>query len=329
MANRTINFLGFEVNTSPKEWGRSWGLALANTGRGFVELFSNKRLWIGIAVSLALHGLIFLLSSDILKGRKVSDDAGDLLDVGVYDESLPPKAAKMLQEEQNPFSQPSAATQEGAPIDLSKADVRMSAKVDMADFNLDQSAADFSGDMININPNATLSTEDILSQSPIDINRSVGGLGSENPFARVSQMGGSPIELDQQATTIGSDASRPDFGSDDGSSAAAAQAAETAGSQQSGFTLTGDLGRGDIVSWAMPEYPGWARQRGLSNITVSVRFTADRDGNVLPTMVVTNSTGYPDWDSQVRQTLSRWKFRPSEGGIARRNATITFVFVLT
>lgn len=316
--------MGREISLNPKDWAHSWGLAFANTGRGLVEMFSNKRLWIGIAVSVVLHGLILLLSMDILKGRAVSDDTSTLLDVA-YDESLPPKAAKMIQQEQNPFSGASS-DQEAAPIDLRKMDVQTQAKIDM-DFSLDKSQADFTGDRIRINTNASLSTEEILSQAPIDINRTVGGYGSQTAFQRVSGMGGSPIELENRATSIGTEASKPKFNTGDGTSGQ--EAAQAAGSQKSGFTLSGELSRGDIVRWAMPPYPGWAKQRGLSNITVSVQFSADADGNVLPTMIVTKSTGYPEWDASVKSALASWKFKPAEGAVRRRNATITFIFILT
>lgn len=315
--------MGREISLNPKDWAHSWGLAFANTGRGLVEMFSNKRLWIGIAVSVVLHGIILLLALDIFKSRAVSDETNTLLDVA-YDESLPPKAAKMIQQEQNPFAS-AASDQEAAPIDLRKMDVQTQAKIDM-DFSLDKSQADFTGSL-RINPNVSVSTEDILAQAPIDINRTVGGYGSQSAFQRVAGMGGSPIELDNRATSIGAEASKPKFNAGDGTSGQ--EAAAAAGAQKSGFTLSGELSRGDIVRWAMPPYPGWAKQRGLSNITVSIQFSADGDGNVLPTMIVTKSTGYPEWDASVKSTLASWKFKPAEGAVRRRNATITFIFILT
>jgi TonB family protein len=146
-------------------------------------------------------------------------------------------------------------------------------------------------------------------------------------FDKIAAGAGSPIELDSRGTQIGSEAVKPKFQEEGTSAQDAAKAAGSA--KKSGFSLSGDLTRGDIVSGPFPAYPAWARQKGLSNVTISVRFSVDASGNVNPTMIVQKSTGYPAWDTAVKSTLGRWKFKPAEGGMGKRNGVITFVFILT
>ncbi len=308
----------------PRSWLETIAVALGNLGRGIVETFSNGRLWSGLAISLLLHALIVLLTSDLLKGRTLGDDTIDLTAV-VYDESLPPKAQKIVQQQQ--LSTPAAPTStEGAPIDLSKGKQTFQAKMEVDDFSLDKSEASFSGDVIRIDKNRALSTDDILQQSAIELKRSTGGLGSSSAFDRIAASGGSSIELNSGATSIGAEEVKPKFSGNSDLKANAKTAAS--GANKSGFSLSGDLSQGDILRGGMPAYPPWARQKGLSNVRISIQFSVDANGNVQPTMVVKRTTGYPNWDKLVKQRLASWKFKPAPG-TPKRRGIITFMFVLT
>lgn len=320
-----VKILGFEPNLRPRDWGHAWRLALVNTGRGLAEMFSNKRLWIGMAVSALLHALIVMFALGLFTGTKIEESDATLTEVTSYDESLPPKAQQIVQREQQFLTSPTGL-EEAAPIDLSAGKFTSQAKMSVDNFSLDKSQASFSGDVIRINPNAKVSTEEILSQAPINLARGTGGVGNVSPFEKIAATGGS-IELNEGATQLGSEAiKKPTLVAQETNGGDAAQAA---GSQKSGYSLSGDLASSDIVGSVMPAYPPWARQKGLSNVTVSIQFSADAAGNVSPTMIVIKSTGYPDWDAQVKSTLGRWKFKPSENGIAKRVAVITFRFILT
>jgi hypothetical protein len=50
------------------------------------------------------------------------------------------------------------------------------------------------------------------------------------------------------------------------------------------------------------------------------------DGEVSPTLIVKRSTGFPQWDNEVKTALKKWKFKSSE--TLHRNGRITFKFVL-
>lgn len=98
---------------------------------------------------------------------------------------------------------------------------------------------------------------------------------------------------------------------------------------KSGFSFSedSDLSAGDIVSSAMPYYPQRAWEVLGKVITTKLEFKVDSLGNVLPGIVVTKSTGYPDWDKEVKKSLSKWKFKPSSD-IETRAGTINFRFVI-
>jgi TonB family protein len=98
---------------------------------------------------------------------------------------------------------------------------------------------------------------------------------------------------------------------------------------KSGFSISGDseLSYEDILSSAMPPVPAWAKSSGISNATITLGFTVDSRGSVLPGIAVKQSTGYHDWDQEVKKTVSRWKFKPAPG-VETRAGTIAFRFVL-
>ncbi|MBN2378661.1 TonB family protein [candidate division WOR-3 bacterium] len=99
----------------------------------------------------------------------------------------------------------------------------------------------------------------------------------------------------------------------------------TSGLTQS-FELSGDLSVADILSKQLPDYPSWAKEKGYSKVRVTISFSVDASGTVLPTMVVRTSSGYTQWDNQVKQALLGWKFTEAE---EVRKAQITFWFVLS
>ncbi len=98
---------------------------------------------------------------------------------------------------------------------------------------------------------------------------------------------------------------------------------------KSGFSFSdgSEVSGNDILSTPMPLVPAWARSSGISVATIVLGFTVDSQGGVLPGIAVKQSTGYPEWDQEVKKTVSRWKFKQAPG-IESRAGTITFRFVL-
>ncbi len=94
----------------------------------------------------------------------------------------------------------------------------------------------------------------------------------------------------------------------------------------SAFWLSGELSASDIANSMMPEYPHSASSQGINTLTVTLDFCVDSNGNVRPGIAVAGTTGTAGWDEDVKNTLSRWKFKPAPG-VETRKGTISFRIV--
>ncbi len=139
-----------------------------------------------------------------------------------------------------------------------------------------------------------IETEKLLALTPIVLRRGLSVLVSKSPFEKIAEM----VEPDEEKIPKG----------------------------KSGFAMAGDLTASDIVTGVFPAYPSWAKEKGLKEVTMTIQFYVDEEGNVGPNMIIRNSTGYPSWDTEVKKALARWKFKPAQ--VSRRIATITFHFYL-
>ncbi len=322
----TLNILNFKINLSPREWVKAWGEALANTWQGLKETFSNRRLWVGFAVSVLLHLLVILLSLQHRVGA--GEELVELTDVDFVDESYNPKARKIIAQESKFIpGVRSGITEEAAPLSLERRNIKFQAPIAGGEISLEKGAAPtFTGEVLRINPNARVSTEEILAQAPIDLKRGMGGVTGQKGFLSMPQVG-APIDLSKGSANVEEGLKTPikpikpraELGEKGGAEKALRKLKKT------GFKLEGDLSAADIVAKYMPPYPAWARQRFLQPIC-KISFSVDANGNVMPVMTVLRSTGYPNWDEDIKRALRRWKFKPSNLRI--RRAIITFVFVL-
>lgn len=91
----------------------------------------------------------------------------------------------------------------------------------------------------------------------------------------------------------------------------------------SGFTLVGDLSNSDIVQVEMPVYPKWAKKNRLGRVYMRMRIAVNPYGRVVPWMVIEKSTGYPQWDNEIIESLMDWRFKPAKTH-KNRSGTITF-----
>lgn len=94
-----------------------------------------------------------------------------------------------------------------------------------------------------------------------------------------------------------------------------------------GVTIEGPLKNRRVLSYDIPEFPKWARDQGILEAEVAIRFWVDKDGNVLPNMRVESTSGFGQLDRLAMDSLKNWKFAPIlEDG--RQWGVITFRFVL-
>ncbi len=97
--------------------------------------------------------------------------------------------------------------------------------------------------------------------------------------------------------------------------------------EQKGVEIVGPLADRTVVSYEIPEFPAWAKQQGILEASVSIRFFVDRDGTVLPEMRVETTSGFGALDRLAMDSLTRWKFVPI-GVNEKQWGVITFRFVL-
>lgn len=93
------------------------------------------------------------------------------------------------------------------------------------------------------------------------------------------------------------------------------------------FPIHGALKDRPVDHQEIPEYPEWARKRGIES-SVQFQFSVTADGRVKDTIEVVKGTGYPELDELARRALLRWIFSPlpPEKGNLVQDGIIEFRF---
>jgi TonB family protein len=105
------------------------------------------------------------------------------------------------------------------------------------------------------------------------------------------------------------------------------QATQAEAKQTKGMSIEGPLADRKIASYSVPPFPSWAKDQGILEADVAIRFTVDEDGGVMPGMRVVNSSGYGRLDKLAMDSLKTWRF-VSKPGAGVQWGVITFKFVL-
>jgi TonB family protein len=105
------------------------------------------------------------------------------------------------------------------------------------------------------------------------------------------------------------------------------QAAQASAAATKGVQIEGPLADRRIAAYVVPKFPNWARDQGILEADVGIRFTVDEDGNVMPGMRIENSSGYGRLDKLAMEALKNWSFAPKPGAGVQWGV-ITFKFVL-
>jgi len=109
-------------------------------------------------------------------------------------------------------------------------------------------------------------------------------------------------------------------------SATAASTAKTI--KGNGFEITGAIGDRKILSRAIPQYPAWAEEQGIT-ASVQVYFTVRPDGSIRSNLRIQRSSGYSELDQLAKEALLKWKFSPAAGNDESVSwGVITFRFTL-
>ncbi len=91
--------------------------------------------------------------------------------------------------------------------------------------------------------------------------------------------------------------------------------------------ITGPLSRRKVVKYYAPQFPDWARDRGILEAAVSIKFFVDNSGRVLDNAAVEKTSGYGALDRLALDAIKRWSFEPVGGPASKQWGVITFRFL--
>ncbi len=91
--------------------------------------------------------------------------------------------------------------------------------------------------------------------------------------------------------------------------------------------ITGPLSKRKVLKFYAPSFPDWARERGVLEAAVSVKFFVDNSGRVLDNAVVDKTSGYGALDRLALDAIKRWAFEAIGGAASTQWGIITFRFV--
>lgn len=91
--------------------------------------------------------------------------------------------------------------------------------------------------------------------------------------------------------------------------------------------IEGPLSKRRVRKYYVPEFPAWARERGLLEAAVSIKFYVDNSGRVLDETSVEKTSGYGALDRLAADAIKQWQFEPLAGPAFRQWGIITFRFV--
>lgn len=92
--------------------------------------------------------------------------------------------------------------------------------------------------------------------------------------------------------------------------------------------ISGPLSQRKIIRSYVPPFPDWAREKGILEALVSIRFYVSKEGRVLDGMQVERSSGYGALDRSAMETLKKWVFAPSSSGLDKEWGVITFRYIM-
>lgn len=132
------------------------------------------------------------------------------------------------------------------------------------------------------------------------------------------------LEIKPQAAP----AAAPKLAKIDAAPASARRRAEASISEtKKGVEIEGPLADRRVTASDIPPFPSWAHSQGILEAAVSIRFTVNAEGAVMPGMRVERTSGYGRLDKLAMESLRNWRFEPLAGSGVQWGV-ITFRFVL-
>ncbi len=298
-------------------------------------MLKDKRLDIGIVVSIVLHIVLFLLFS-----RSSSASTGtyeDIKEVTFLDQSYRPEVAKVVSKgsiwgEVSETPAPSTGSYGGSDIVTPAIDLNVKLDRSQAKIDLDRYAPQEGvGEVIKIGnvKNGTMkSTEEILAEKPISLAKNLPrGAGTEGGTG-IGVYGG--IGKQAPAPSIKIDKKPPPAQTSQIGKQVEAKVEEKLKVETKGtaISLAGPIADREILKKFLPQYPAWCLQRGISGV-VKIRVEVNPEGSVRENIRIEISSGYPDLDQSVVNAVKAWLFAPLSSGVKQEIqwGIITFKFV--
>ncbi len=92
--------------------------------------------------------------------------------------------------------------------------------------------------------------------------------------------------------------------------------------------ISGSIAGRKILNKVLPQYPSWAAEKGIEAV-ITVKIEVEPDGTVRRNLIITGTSGYPQWDNIVKNSVLAWMFAPlPTGSNVIQSGYITFRFVL-
>ncbi|MEN3043634.1 MAG: TonB family protein [Candidatus Hydrothermales bacterium] len=92
--------------------------------------------------------------------------------------------------------------------------------------------------------------------------------------------------------------------------------------------ISGSIAGRKIIAKFLPSYPSWAAERGVE-AAITVKVEVEPDGTVRKNVLVIGTSGYPNWDNIVKNSVLSWKFESLPSDIKTiQSGYITFRFIL-
>lgn len=96
--------------------------------------------------------------------------------------------------------------------------------------------------------------------------------------------------------------------------------------EKKGVEIEGPLAGRKVAKAYVPEFPAWAREKGILEASVSIRFYVDSSGRVADPLRVERTSGYGALDRLAVESLRRWLFVPLSSS-QKQWGIITFRFL--
>ena len=295
-------------------------------------MLKDKRLDIGIVISIIVHIILFILLSGSSRRSSISYD--DIREVTFIDQSYRPEVAKVISkgsiwgETKETYSE--SPSSYGGDIVTPAIDLDTKLDRSQAKINLDRYlTSDGVGDVVRIGSakNGTMkSTDEILAEKPISLAKNLprgaggeGGVGGAGSIGRKAEI--PAIKIDKKP---------PPPKVTEVSKQVEKQVEEKlkVDKTETQFSLAGPIANRTILSKVLPKYPAWCLSKHISGV-VKIRIWVEPSGKVREGTLIEMSSGYPDLDQAVINALKAWRFAPLPSGVIQETqwGIITFRFV--